>query len=138
MMWHEKKEEGGKTLFQRGVKCVIKRGKPTATAALPGVPLVVGDGHPEGLQAWANMASIGHENPIQIKVIGRKCPECDQEFETVSMLKRHYFRTHEKDLSKWPYQCTVCSKAFATISGMYVIDTSEIIGTDKCKNRYSI
>ena len=123
-----------KTLFQKGVKCVMKRGKPADAAAMPVIPLVVGDGKP-GLQAWANMASIGHENPIQIKVIGRKCPECDQDFETVSMLKRHYFRTHEKDLSKWPYQCTVCSKAFATISGMYVIHTSKIILFDNCKDR---
>ena len=106
MMWHEKKEAGEKTLFHKGVKCAIKR-----------KPVPPPEGEQQDVLVWADMTSLEQENAIQIRVVGRRCPECDQQFENVSTLKRHYFRQHEKDLSKWPYQCALCKKAFATVGG---------------------
>ena len=51
-MWHDKKEAGEKTLFQKGVKCAVKRN------LAPAASNIIMEGNQQDLQAWANYANL--------------------------------------------------------------------------------
>lgn len=57
------------------------------------------------------------ESEVRLQVSGKQCPVCGRHVDSLTALRRHYFRKHEPDTKKWPYHCAQCHKAFATITG---------------------
>ena len=49
------------------------------------------------------------------------CNICHDEFVSGTYLRKHIFKAHEADRSKWPFKCNYCGKGFTNAPGLYPV-----------------